>query len=308
MITFKAHVGRVYALAFTPDGDGLVTSGCDEVVRLWSLEKRQQLRHWPGSKFWGPIAVSPDGALLGRGGYGIHVWAIDGAAPAMIQVEAFTEAVAFSPDGKVFVAHGNSDHPLTRWAMPSGKIVSMGVLRDSWGGTRESTGGQRFPTGGLAYHPDGTLLAGCFGVLGKHGYDSLIMLWDATTGQTHAELRSSCTAAHPTALRFSPDGTLLAGVYGTNLRVWDVRRESEVTTLSVGKKHFKGLVFTRDGRHLAAVNNDQTVRLWETASWSEVEGFDWNIGKVSAVDVSPDGCRMVAGGSTGKVVVWDVDR
>ena len=55
------------------------------------------------------------------------------------------------------------------------------------------------------------------------------------------------------------------------------------------------------------VHNDEMVRAWDTSSWSEAGSYAWKIGKLGAVAVAPDGCRVAAGGSTGKVVIWDVD-
>ncbi len=35
--------------------------------------------------------------------------------------------------------------------------------------------------------------------------------------------------------------------------------------------------------------------------------FDWKIGKVRSLAFAPDGMTCAAGGSTGRVVLWDVE-
>ena len=302
MIVFKAHSKPVYALEFSPDGRSLVTSGGDEAVRLWSGDPPASAREWPGSEGWAPLAFSPDGRFVARGGYGVCVWAVGGPKTPLVKSKHFAESVAFSPDGGVFAAHGDSAVGLSRWSMPGG-----GPLAGSWGGTRPSNGGNAFPTGGMAFDPSGALLATCFGVLGAKAFDSVIYLWDARTGEQVAALRAVRYSTHPTAIRFSPDGSRLAGVYGANLILWDVRGRVEVARRQVGKKHFKGLAFTPDGRRLITVNNDERVYAWDPADWSEAGDVSWEIGKLGAVAVAPDGRRAAAGGSTGKVAIWGLD-
>jgi WD40 repeat protein len=52
-------------------------------------------------------------------------------------------------------------------------------------------------------------------------------------------------------------------------------------------------VFSPDGKYVLTGSWDQTARLWQTETGSEVRLFEWNYGIVSAVAFSPDGRHVL---------------
>jgi len=123
------------------------------------------------------------------------------------------------------------------------------------------------------------------------------------------------TAGGPTvlytmpALACSPDSKRLVAAVQLSLHVystdrlefekWDVRKD--------GRKHFTGIAFHPSGKYLAATSNDETVKLYDTATWDVAHTFTWKIGRMRSIAFSPDGALAAAGSDKGQVVVWDVD-
>ncbi|WP_339437787.1 WD40 repeat domain-containing protein, partial [Pseudomonas sp. EL_65y_Pfl1_R32] len=148
-----------------------------------------------------PIAFSPDGKFLARG-IRIALWALADMTPRLVfeddDEDRCFEAVAFSPNGGVLAAQGTRE-PLRRWAVDSGKPLPGG-----WGVNRGESYEDRFPGACVAYAPGGDVLATSFGVRGKQGYDSVIYLWDAETGDLRGQVQTKLAYSHPTAITFSP--------------------------------------------------------------------------------------------------------
>lgn len=109
-------------------------------------------------------------------------------------------------------------------------------------------------------------------------------------------------------LTFSPDGTTLAGTAGPRLRIWDLVNDREVAMQKRGTKHFQGMAFTIDGRHLLTVSNDTNVRIWDARTWNEASTFQWDIGRLLNIAIAPDGLRAAAGSDKGRIVIWDLDE
>jgi WD40 repeat protein len=89
--------------------------------------------------------------------------------------------------------------------------------------------------------------------------------------------------------------------------VWDLESNRELALHKRGPKHFQGLSFTHDGRFLATVSNDTTVRIWDARTWQEHTTYTWQIGRLLNIAFAPDGLRAAAGSDQGQIVIWDVE-
>ena len=110
-------------------------------------------------------------------------------------------------------------------------------------------------------------------------------------------------------LAISSSGGLVAGAKDqTSIRVWDCssgERVGVVNRSSPGRVF--GLSFSADDRLLAVGEEDGTVRLFETHSWSEAATLDWGLDSWSRVVFAPDGLKAVALGECNRVVLWDLE-
>src|SRR5262249_40391750 len=121
----RVHARAVAALAFSPDGERLASTGWDKRLVFYRiLDKRlKENAGLPGSA--SGVVFSPNGKLLYAGGEDdyLHVWDLAGANPKerskMSGHQNRPFAVAMSPGGKM-LASGCGEPVLRVWKMEDG--------------------------------------------------------------------------------------------------------------------------------------------------------------------------------------------
>ncbi len=281
-------------LALSAEGSQLYTAGHDGTIRRWDLVGGDRELLVRDNLPCVSVALAPSGAWLG--------WTTASSAHLRSLRKKDSDRVVrgpranswsrirFSPDSRVAVV---GDRSLS--------VCSPGSSAPRMLGERVAL------TNALAFSPDGEFLAAAQTVPLAED----VKLWIVHVYQFHSrELFCELDSGAPVgALAFSPDGRRLAATAGPRWFVWQV---PEGTTVAGDSSDFSGTfhacAFTPDGRHLAVSRSDHSIRLIDTTTWRESADFEWGIGRVTCLAFTPDGMKAAAGGTAGKVVVWDVDE
>jgi eukaryotic-like serine/threonine-protein kinase len=216
--------------------------------------------------------------------------------PEKATLERHTGAsVAFSPDGRL-LASGGFENTVTLWEVATSRVKA----------TLKGHGHSDFLLC-VAFSPDGTLLAS--------GKGNEVKLWDVTTGQKKADLRSHTRPILSVA--FSPNGKLLASGAGEyahggpgELKLWDVATGREKAPLKGHREAVYSVAFSPDGKLLASGGGEDTklgeVKLWEVASGREKAALQGHTYPVRSVAFSPDGKILASGTNLDGVRLWEV--
>ena len=197
--TLVGHTGRVSSVAFSPDGQTVVSGSWDGSIKVWdrmtgaevATYHRHTALHW-----YRAIAYSPDGNRLVAASSDSTAKLLKASSGELIAVLAGHEgqvwSVAFAPDGTTLVT-GGEDGTVRVWDALSGEHLS----------TIQAHSGQ---VASLAFSPNGTHMAS------GGGTDNTIKLWNAQTGELVATSPELSDWVY--ALVFTPDGRMLVSSGG----------------------------------------------------------------------------------------------
>lgn len=286
----------ISAVAFSPDSRWLAVGEGITTTALYSLPSLLRHREWRLLNTQA-LCFSTDSRYLLTSHHAIR--AVDltrKTTETLLEPPYLVGRAEFRPGRAELI--GRDGTGIHRWAFPSGKRITP-----RWTLPVENSSQWLAPTA-LCCHPDGRRAAMVFteyAIRRDH-----IVSWDIDTARV-VEETSLQSAGVASLARYSPDGSLLATLHGPRFRLWRSSDLTEMATHAPDTRNITGVAFTADNQRLVTVDDDASVRVWQAPAWDQVQTFEWDIGALTCVDASPDGCLFAAGSQTGRVVVWDAE-
>jgi DNA-binding beta-propeller fold protein YncE len=286
----------ITALAFSPDGNALVTSGYHE-MNAWKPADGALVRRTRGlAERVYDIAYSPDGKWLATasgdpGQYGlVSLWktADDGTIEKVRDLAESTDCVftvAFSPDSTLLAA-GGADRAIRIWDVATAKLQATIEDHADW-------------VLDVAFSPDGKQIASA-------SRDKTSKVFDVVKKEAIVTFPGHAQTVY--AVAFSPDGKSVASGGEDNLvRLWDPANDAKAIRAISG---FGGAVFrlqfTPDGKELVACSADRSIRVLDPAKGATVRTLSGHNDWIYALAVSPDGKRLASGSWDGEVRLWNL--
>jgi WD40 repeat protein len=242
--SFIAHEKSTYDISFSSDNKLMASSGRDGKIKIWSIENKK-------AKFIDELDAKK---YLQRGGLTneFRIYSVD------IQPKNETKiAYAGDFDGSVRIWNRNSKNSPILLGKHKETFITL-----------------------VRFSPDGDILA-------SSGRDGTIKIWSTQEGKFGTligEINGHQKAVF--GLAFSPDGQNLASAsMDETIKIWQIDKVVESFKYSKNKKPFnkssgilKGhtaminrLEFSPDSQFIISSSDDQTVRIWEWQSSSNIQ-------------------------------------
>ncbi|MCB0211919.1 MAG: WD40 repeat domain-containing protein [Anaerolineae bacterium] len=147
----------------------------------------------------------------------------------------------------------------------------------------------------LSWSSDGTMIAG-------GSADGKVQLWDARNWEQPIVIAETSDRVREVAL--SPDGTKLAFTEGDVIRLWDIIDNQELSVLEGHRELVGHVSWSPDSTQLATTSDDQTIRIWDSLSGTELYRLPHDSPAFS-IAWSPKDNFLASGSRMGTLYIWD---
>jgi WD40 repeat protein len=314
LVTLTNRPMRGFSVSFSPDGSRLAVGWYDGHVDLWDVPGRQLVRSLTDRDYpyQGRVAFSPVRNLLAATSEPkvVALYDLDSGRESLLWRAPDHGAwevrdLAFSQDGSRLVIYAGSTHESPElgdavWVMNVSSARTESRHPTVYSGTRHH--------GAARLSPDQQRL-----YLSRSDFSSRrcsIQCLDLATGQELWQTESQRDLGL-TALAISPDGHVLASATGfedSTIRVWDAATGRLLVRPLVGHTGYVcRLAFTKKGRLISA-GSDQTIRFWDTNSWTETHVLRGHTDEIHALAVSDSAQLIASTGKDGNLMLWKEDQ
>jgi WD40 repeat protein len=330
--TLRGHLDAVKSVAFSPDGQRIVTGSEDHTAKVWDVASGRELLTLKGHRAEiSSVAFSSDGQRIVTGSWDKTAKVWDAASgKELLTLKGHTDevwSVAFSPDGQRIVT-GSGDNMAKVWEAASGATL-LTLKRHSFGvrSVAFSPDGQRIVTGSddqtakvweaasgkelltLKWPQPGTVASVAFSPDGQRivtgSDDQTAKVWDAASGKELLTLRGH--SGWIPSVAFSPDGQRIVTGGGDNMaKVWDAASGTNLLTLKGHSSGINSVAFSPDGQRIVTGSGDNMAKVWEAASSEDLLTLRGHSAQIDSVAFSPDSQRILTGSWDNTAKVWAV--
>lgn len=284
----------VLAVAFSPDGERIVSGSGDMTLRIWDANNGACLNTLRGHEDWVcSVAFSPDGKHIvsGSDDSTIKIWdSISGdCLQTLNKHSGIVRSVAIAPCGK-YIISGSDDQTVMMWDVSTG--VYLHTLYECGDGVYS-----------VAYSLDGRYIA-------SSDESGDITIWDVERSVRIRTLKgSNSSSGWYNPVTFSPNSELIATKSDSyTIALWDIASGTCLKSFAVGRSFPQALVFTPDGERIICGSDNGNITICDSVSGARLYTLYGHTDEVSSIEVSAASGLIVTGSHDNTFRIWDTSN
>ncbi len=280
--SLNGHTWRINAMAYSGDGQWLVSGSKDHSVMVWEAASgiRKRVLRTPSEVAC--IGVSRDASIIvGGENDSLLLWTGKSDLPEVLLGHVGEiSSIAFSPDDTSFVSTSFTGETF-EWSLKTRQILNRYT---------STTGGNV-----ICYSHSDSLLAGS----DKNSF----AIWDRTTQQKITQFSPSGLVL--SASFAADDQHLILGCYGPNqFEIHPISSDPPIVVPYVRAAYLDGMTNFPDGGHVVAIRDDSGLIVYDLNTGQIRSTAQQSGKKVYAVAVNPITGDFGSGFDDGTIVVW----
>ena len=294
LVIYRGHVLPVYALAWSPTGQSIVSASNDGTVQIWDATTGRHIFTYRGHRgSVNAVAWSADGTRIASAGSDqtVQVWLAPQAGEATFSGKplvtyrghsANMRTLAWSPNGNL-IASGGDDKTVQVWVADNGNplFTYHGHSNRIWS---------------VAWSPDGTRIV-------SGSVDKTAKMWSASSGSTLVTYTGHTSEVK--AVAWSPDSTrIVSASDDKTAQVWEAASGNPILTYAGHTDVLNAVAWTPNDKHIVTGSGDYSVHIWDASSGAAFFIYRGHALAVHAVAWSPDKQRIASASDDWSVQVW----
>jgi len=284
----SGHNKGILGVAYSPQGDQIVSGGRDMTVRLWDVEtgecRETMIGHTGDVKM---VLFSPKGDHIASVGDDntVRLWNVGAGASRKISNDhrGSVSSLVYSPKRNQIASCSWDSTIRLRNAETGVHIRTLTVHSGS--------------VDVISYSPQGDQLVSC-------SNDKTIRLWDVESGSCRHILTGHTGAVRDVV--FSPQGNQIASAsWDKTVRLWNVVTGECQRVLAGHRERLQVVTYSPQGHQIASCGYSGTVWLWDIETGACRHTLPGHFMRIDRIEYAPDGNHIASALDTA-VRIWDV--